>query len=137
MCFEEALKNLIEAATTVTDIVGSRIALGGFAEPGTAKPYLVYEILSDDEPGHLTGTSGLSHALVQFRCVGADMEAAIDLRTALYQALNAYSDTDGVIQSIRVENRRTGPLLTHGGAPTPDCSAELDLMMWYAVEQAA
>lgn len=133
MSFESALVATLESITGLTSLVGTRIFQSAAADPATSKPYLVFDVLGTDEPGHLTGTSGLARSIVQFRSVGANMASAIEVRDALRAGLHTLKKNSGTIWDARVDNSRTAYFQPDSGQAVGTCSQEIDYIIWHAV----
>lgn len=134
MSFESELVTLLESITDLTDLVGNRIFQVAAADPSTSKPYLLFEVIATDEPGHLSGSSGLARSMVQFRAVGGTSVDAIAVRDALRAGIHTLRHTTGVIRDVRIESSRNSYFQPESGQPVGIHSQEMDYIIWHTVD---
>lgn len=66
--------------------------------PATAGlPFLTYQRIDEDQEAHLTGRSGLSHALYQFDIWGATSQQAYTVCLAVQNAMEMYRGVMGTV----------------------------------------
>lgn len=135
MSFESELLTVLESIQGLTTLVGTRIFQSASADPATAKPYLLFEVISTDEPGHLSGTSEMSRSMVQFRSVGSTSVEAIAVRDALRNGLHTLRRNYGVIRDARFDGSRTAYLQPESGGPVGTHSQEMDYIIWHTVDE--
>ena len=84
---EEALVTLLIADADVNALVAGRI-IPVLAEDTAVKPYLVYQRITTEHAGYMTGQSGLGRAGIQLNGYATTEKAMQDLREKCRAALN-------------------------------------------------
>jgi len=110
---EQALYVYVSSSTAVADKVGKRIYLAK-AETGTARPYVVYQTISDPHMPFAFGQPYSGQPRVQFSVFDDDRYNALTVAHVIRKRLRFYQ---GAMDGITVHN------LTVGGTvllPEPD-----------------
>lgn len=142
MTIGAAIREYLSRQEPVSSLVGTRI-FGDQAEQGASSPYIVYTMPASNEPGHLTGTSGLARATVQINCWSRKKPESERIRDEVRNVLQTFQgkvvgkDGSVSIRSCRIGNAADGFVPDQEGSATGDFSAGLSLNVWYRVKQPA
>lgn len=135
MSFQNAFASLLAGNVSLANLVSTRIYRGLVPGKSETKPYITWSILSDDEPGHMTGTSELAQALVQVNCVGTNGDNAVAVSNAVREAIHTYLATTGEIRSVRINNAYGQLPSAPGGEPIGDHVEVTDYNVWHTANQ--
>lgn len=138
MSFESDLVDLIESASAVYSLVGNdskRICQSMSANPSLTRPYLIFDVLSTNEPRAMTGSSLLRESLVQFRFVHTSMALAITFRETFRSAFQAYQVSSGAntIRSMTLQEHRPAYGYPQSGEPLGVFAVEADWLIWHTI----
>lgn len=132
MSVESSFNSLLASATATTAIVSTRYYAGAVADPDVTKPYLFWTVLTDDEPGHLVGSSLLSMALIQVTFVATTLAGAVALRDAFRSDMHTYRFVSGnAIDSIRIADSSMTQPLPQSGEAVGVTAVTSDYTVWY------
>ena len=83
---ERAVRQILQDDADVFALVGTRVHPGK-AEQGSAKPYLVYQMIANEHHEMFGGSAGLAAALIQINGFSASKSEVLDLREKVRLAL--------------------------------------------------
>ena len=101
---EQALHVYLSSSTAVVDEVGKRIYLAK-AETGTARPYVVYQTVSDPHEPFAFGQANSGQPRVQFSVFDADRYNALTVAHVIRKRLRFYQ---GAMDGMTVHNLKVG-----------------------------
>jgi hypothetical protein len=129
----EALREYLSRQEPVTSLVGNRI-YGDKAEADKGA-YIVYTMQANEEPGHLTGVSGVARATMQVNCWSRKKPESEQIRNAVRNVLQTFRGKIGTfsVRSARILNSADAFLPDEDGSSTGDYSAGVTLSVWYRI----
>lgn len=142
MSIEADIIDFIENAATLYTAIGSdstRICQSMSANPSLTRPYIVFDIISTNEPRAMVDSSGRQSTLVQFRFVASTLAGAISLRDTFRDAWQTYRIGSGsnTIRSATLQEHRPAYGYPQSGEPVGVTAVEADYLIWHSVAQPA
>lgn len=118
LSIEVAVRSLLLASSSLSAVVGVRIAPGSVSEQ-TAMPYIVYNRFASDHQNHMQGASGLVFARIQLDLF-AETWAHIEAMTeAIRNRIDGYRGTVTVnSQTLRIQQAHLEGVRDNYIAPT-------------------
>jgi hypothetical protein len=93
-----ALRTLLLADTTVSNLVGGSRIYPGVLPQGQRSPSLVYNRISGVFPFELDGSGGIVQNLIQIDAIADSSDTASNLANAVHDALNGFRGTVATVE---------------------------------------
>ena len=104
MSAREAIYDILQAESTVTDEIGTRLFMS-FAPSETTKPFIVFRLNMIDDTFTKDRTSTVDKYLIEIDIYHNEVKDAESLSELIYAALQGYKGTinGNVVQGIRLD----------------------------------
>lgn len=107
MSIENAIYSHLSTSTPLSALVGTQIYPAGDVSPDATRPYVLYEMVTDDKVPYLGGFSGHTFKLFQFSVIALTQISAIAIAEAIRNRMDGFRGLMGTGGSqVRVQDVR-------------------------------